>query len=481
MANHRFPRSRPEDQAVSSSAIVRFLDRVASERIELHSMMLVRHGQVVAEGWWHPYGPDRVHQLFSLSKSFTATAVGLAQAEGRLPVDAPVLSFFPEEDSAEARANMRGLEVRHLLMMGTGHREDTFPRLAQLGGDNWVHGFFQCPVEYEPGTHFVYNNGATYMLSAIVQRVTGETLLEYLTPRLFDPLGIESPTWEKSPQGINIGASGLKIRTEDIVAFGQLYLENGQWHGQSLVPAAWVKEATRVQISNGSDPASDWAQGYGYQFWRSRHGAFRGDGAFGQFCIILPEQDAVLAMTSGVSNMGAVFEAVWDELLPGFLDNGSVKTTPGDGTILSERLRQLRHDDLPWQSALASERGPNTPRHIQLERGESDSPCTIQLDFPDPDSVRVTLHQPNREILAHCGLNQAVGPQFLPLLLEGAPEPALARALWSDTKTLELALRFIETPFCLRVRLTFDETGVTIERWQNTAPDEIKRWHGTLI
>ncbi len=156
------------------------------------------------------------------------------------------------------------------------------------------------------------------MLSAIVQKATGQTVLEYLRPRLFEPLGIEHPTWETSPEGISTGGYGLSIRTEDIARFGQLYLQKGQWQGKQLVPAAWVDAATARQTSNGSSPNSDWDQGYGYQFWRCRHNIYRGDGAFGQYCIVLPEQEAVIAITSGVKDMQAVLNLVWDNLLPAF-------------------------------------------------------------------------------------------------------------------------------------------------------------------
>src|SRR5207248_10952810 len=131
------------------------------------------------------------------------------------------------------------------------------------------------------------------------------------------PLGIENPTWETSPQGISAGGFGLSIRTEDIAKFGQLYLQKGKWQGRQLVPEAWVEAATARQTSNGSSPKSDWDQGYGYQCWRCRNGAYRGDGAFGQYCIVLPEQDAVIAITSGVKDMQGVLNVVWDKLLPG--------------------------------------------------------------------------------------------------------------------------------------------------------------------
>jgi hypothetical protein len=154
------------------------------------------------------------------------------------------------------------------------------------------------------------------MLSAIVQKVTGQTVLDYLTPRLFEPLGIDRPSWVMSPQGVTAGAYGLSLRTEDIARFGQLYLQKGMWKGKQLVPAQWVEEATTRQTANGSSPNSDWDQGYGYQFWRSRHNTYRGDGAFGQYCMVLPEFDAVVAITSGVRDMQSVMNLVWTKLLP---------------------------------------------------------------------------------------------------------------------------------------------------------------------
>lgn len=298
-ASNPLPRSTPADQGVSARGIAAFIDALAARSLQVHGCMILRHGYVIAEGWWQPYAADMPHMLFSLSKSFTSTAVGLAVHEGRLSVEDPVTSFFPEDLPESIGPNLAAMRVRHLLMMGTGHDKDTTPRLRQAGSDNWVRGFLGLDVEHAPGSKFVYNSGASYMLSAIVQKVTGLTLLDYLTPRLFGPLGIDGATWESSPQGINAGGWGLSLTTEGIARFGQLYLQQGRWHGEQLVPEAWIREATSPQISNGAGGSSDWAQGYGYQFWRCRHNIYRGDGAFGQYCIVMPEQDAVIAMTGG--------------------------------------------------------------------------------------------------------------------------------------------------------------------------------------
>jgi CubicO group peptidase (beta-lactamase class C family) len=314
------PRSAPERQGISSSAILAFIEEADKDIDSMHSFMLVRHGHVVAEGWWGPYDPQTPHVLYSLSKSFTSTAIGMVIAEGKLSLDDEVLKFFPEDAPAEPSANLKSMRVRDLLRMAAGHQTEA-PFWRADGGSNssqdtWTKRFLTHPVPFKPGTHFLYNSPATYMLSAIVQKVTGLTLLDYLRPRLFEPLGFENPTWVTSPQGISAGAYGLFARTEDIARFGQLYLQKGMWNGRQLVPAAWVEEATSRQTSNGSSPKSDWDQGYGYQFWRSRHNSFRGDGAFGQYCLVIPELDAVIAITSGVRDMQKVMNLVWEKLLP---------------------------------------------------------------------------------------------------------------------------------------------------------------------
>ncbi len=331
------PRSTPEAQGVSSVRIRDFIETADREVNSMHSFMLVRHGHVVAEAWWAPESAEKPHILWSLSKSFTSTAVGLAVAEGKLSVDDLVLKFFPEDAPAEPSANLKAMRVRDLLTMNAGHQDELNWREAV----DWAKAFLAHPVPHKPGTHFRYNTPATYMLSAIVQKVTGETVLDYLKPRLFQPLGIEDPTWETSPQGISIGGYGLFLRTEDIAKFGQLYLQKGKWQEKQLLPESWIDQATSKQVSNGSDPSKDWDQGYGFQFWRCRHGAYRGDGKDGQFCIVLPEQDAVVAITANASDMQAELNIVWDKLLPAFADK-ELKESPDEQAKLQATIAGLK-------------------------------------------------------------------------------------------------------------------------------------------
>ena len=330
------PLSSPEAQGLSSKGIREFVEAANESVNVMHSFMVVRHGHVVAGGWWKPEGPDKPHVMWSLSKSFTSTAVGMAVADGKLDIDERVLGFFPEYAPANPSQNLQQMSVRDLLSMTTGH--ETEPRLSE--GVPWEQTFLAHPVLHTPGTHFLYNSAGSHMLSSIVQKVTGQTMLDFLRPRLFEPLGIQNPHWEQSPQGTTIGGWGLHIRTEDIARFGQLYLQKGTWNDTQLVPQAWVEAATSKQVSNGDNPDNDWNQGYGFQFWRCRHNAFRGDGKDGQFCVVLPELDAVVAMTAHTNDLQGQLALVWDKLLPAFHD-APLPANEKEETLLKETVEGL--------------------------------------------------------------------------------------------------------------------------------------------
>ncbi len=311
------PRSTPEAQGISSKSIGEFLETV--DKIHtLHSFMIVRHGHVIAEGWWSPEAADKPHVLWSLSKSFNSTAVGLAIAEGKLSLDDPVLKFFPADAPADPSDNLKAMKVRDLLTMTCGH--DIEPKITDHAPT--VKQFLVHPVPHPPGTHFKYNTFGSYLLSAIVTKTTGQTTLDFLKPRLFEPLGIENPKWDASPEGPSLGGYGLYLCTEDIAKFGQLYLQKGKWNGKQLLPEKWVEQATSKQVPNDQEGHAgigiDWQQGYGFQFWRCTHHAFRGDGRAGQLCVVIPEKDAVIAITADTNSFQTEMNAIWEQLLPAF-------------------------------------------------------------------------------------------------------------------------------------------------------------------
>jgi len=324
-------RSAPGAGAAGLLRFVRALE--ASPTQEPHGLLVLRHGQVVSQGWWAPYTPGRRPLLYSLSKSFTSAAAGLAVAEGLLRLDDPVLAYFPEVDPESTDPRTRRLLVRHVASMASGHTRDTFDEAFADPDVDPVHAFLRIAPDEEPGSVFAYNQPATYTLGAIVQRVTGGSLLDYLRPRLLDPLGIGPLAWQERPEGRQIAFTGLFAPTEAVARLGQLLLQRGRWGDRQLLPEEWVDAASSVQVGTPrpfsapgeaeADPGdSDWQQGYGFQHWMSRHG-FRGDGAYGQFCVVLPEHDVVVAITAQTPDMQETLDLAWEHLLPALAGPGS--------------------------------------------------------------------------------------------------------------------------------------------------------------
>lgn len=308
-------------------AMDNYLKDVENSKQDLHSIMVLQHGKVIAAKWMGEGDENKPHVLNSVSKTFTATAIGFAVAEGKLKVTDKVISFFPDKLPAEISPNLKNMEIRHLLTMSCGHDADPTGLVRKQEETDWVQGFLAIPVVHEPGTFFVYNSLGTYMLSAIVQKVTGQKVIDYLTPRLFQPLGITGASWTESPQGINCGGWGLYLKTEDLAKMGQLFLQKGKWNSKQLLPESWIEEATTSKIASlpsGMRPEnltmkpqdSDWLQGYGYQMWRCRHNGFRADGAAGQYIIVLPEKDAVIVTTANINDMQAEINLIWKHILP---------------------------------------------------------------------------------------------------------------------------------------------------------------------
>jgi len=437
---------------------------------EMHSFMLLRHGHVVAEGWWSPYRPEYPHLLFSVSKSFTSTAVGLAVAEGRLSTDDPVLDFFPDERPSETETGdfLASLSVQHLLTMTTGHVVDTWPFLVERSDGDWIKAFLNVPIVHPPGTHFLYNTGATYILSAIVQKTTGMKLIDYLQARLFDPLGIQNATWQESPQGIAVGGYGLSLKTEDLARFGQLYLQQGRWGDRQILPEAWVEAATSAQVSGSNDNTqSDWTQGYGYQFWRCRHGAYQASGVFGQGCLVLPKQDAVLVFTGGIDVLEyqQLLDLAWTVLLPAFeLDQPAAEAVLQN--TLAKRLSSLTLGPVPNPAAWS------IPSHATDRSYAVDANAlnleTIALNF-SRSGCRISFKRPGGEDTLVCAggewrqgqtnlFNGLNGPY-----LSDDPVPVVTSGGWASQDCFTMVVRLLETPFFYSLAYHFIDDELLLE------------------
>ncbi len=469
------PRSSPSQQQVDPAAVHAFLDAMdARDDIEMHSLMVVKHGHVVAEGWWSPYSPERVHLLYSLSKSFTSTAAAFAQQEGLLDLDDTLVSHFPEIDADITDPRSREIRLRHVAAMASGHTREMVDDAFERDLEEPVRGFLLHPPPQTPGTVFAYNQPCTYSLAAVVQRRAGTTLTEYLRPRLFDPLGIDEVGWASYPRGRELGFTGLHARTEDIAKLGLLHLQRGRWGDDQLIPEAWVDEATRSQVDNPHEPNPDWRQGYGFQFWMSQHG-YRGDGAFGQFCLVLPEQDAVVATTCATEEMQAVLDAVWEHLLPG-LSYGGVA---GDEASLAARLSEL-HLPAPLAEASPADWEPWTSGPFTVTPGMTIARApshltTVQVQGGD-EGWEVVLQEARNSIAVPVGTGSWTVSE--PPDWKGNAIPVAAAGGWLDAHTLRVEVIFLETPHRLDLTLSLaSRSAAAVWSFKPLAGDRIADLH----
>lgn len=452
------PYSTPEAEGVSSQSVITFLDSAAKSKNELHGFVYLRHGKIIASGWWNPYQPDLKHTLYSTSKSFTATAVGFAVSEKLLTVEDKVISFFPNDLPDTVSPYLADLRVKDLLSMSVGMDPD--PTSAVIRNDsNWVKGFLSTPIVNKPGTKFLYNTLATYTLSAIVQKVTGKKIIDYLTPRLFTPLGIEGMDWEQDLRGINTGGWGLRLKTQDMAKFGQLFLQKGKWNGEQILPAEWIEEATTAKIDQAPDmprekkDSSDWTQGYCYQMWRCRHNAFRADGAFGQFIIILPEEDAVIAINAETPNMQDEINLVWNYLLPG-MQSGKLEENDQTNADLKNRLSALTLPNLPNSkdpevageiSGKTFTLAPNSIKMESLTFTFSNNECRV-TEKTNSDTYEITFAAD----AWRTDVTKKPGPSLVGGALTNTsflyPAKIASSYSWLDNNTLQLVLRYIESP-----------------------------------
>jgi Beta-lactamase class C and other penicillin binding proteins len=467
MPHSDLPTSSPSAQGVDADGILAFVDALeTSPTQDPHSVMILRHGNVIAQGWWAPYAPDRRHLLYSLSKSFTSAAAGIALGEGLLRLDDPVITYFPEFEADITDARSRRMLVRHVASMASGHTEDTLEKALALDPSDPVRGFLLLPPDEEPGSVFAYNQPATYTLAAIVQKVSGRTLIDYLRPRLLDPLGIGPVGWQEYPPGRNVGFTGLFATTDAVARLGQLNLQRGMWRGERILPAGWVDQATVAQVATtvpfpveaGEAPDNpDWQQGYGFQFWMARHG-YRGDGAFGQFMLVLPEHDAVVAITGQTENMQETLDLAWQHLLPAFSGPGR---EPDADARLATRLGGLR---LPTPARVSAP-DASTVEWPDATFAPAGGRCA---DQPSLASIRVRRDGTDARI----ELGDAGGVLGAPIgrsewAVADGPDEAVPLAVCGDVDpsgVLRADIVFIETPHRLNV-VCDPATATFAARW----------------
>ncbi len=436
----------PSEQGVAPRGISAFLDAVERDlRIEPHGLIIQRHGRRIVEGYWAPHSGDRSRLVYSLSKTFTGTALGLLLGAGRLSLDDLVSDYLPKLfDGADPLT--RRMRVRHIASMSTGHDRETFLEALALDPVDPVRGFFQIPPDAEPGTLFAYNQPPVIALATILQGLAGERLADYLRPRVLDPLGIADFRWAQIRPGIDMGFSGVYTNLDAIARLGQLYLDDGVWDGRRILPEGWVADASARHIANPEREEPDWQQGYGFQLWMSQHG-YRGDGAFGQYMVVLPEHDAVVAMYSCTEQMQAVLDLMWEHLLPA-MGSETSPPTPEDAA-LAGRLEDL---SLPTAAARLGGGPPEVPV-LTFEPGAAGPASHRTVSSIATGAGRVVIHEDDRSI-------------ELPLTEEwsvvGASLAASASRLADGRLAIDLA--FLAAPHRLEIELD-TSTRTFVTRW----------------
>lgn len=448
----------PSTSGIDAAGILALLDRVEAQGLELHSLMVARGGAVVAEGWWEPYGPDRIHLFYSLTKSFVASCVGSLVDDGSLQLDQPLLEHFPWITGVDER--YRGLTLRHCLNMATGHTDDAWVNAwmlpSEAENDPALEEIFAQVPHEQPGTVFSYNQRATYLLGAVVRQVTGTSLAEATRQRILQPLGIESFAWQSTAHGGELAFSGGHATTEAILRLGLMILGRGVFQGRRVLSEEWVEAATTSAGLPNPGAPPDWQRGYGFQMWMSAHG-YRGDGAFGQLMLILPEHDLVVAITAETEDMQGELDAVWENLVPALDRPGS----PEADAQLAERLQGLRIE--PLASA-----GPTGERETWV-RGGGELPQTWAGFSAHPADGGYNLHFAGVDIWLHAGDGSWHTGHFV---RDGHRMVAAGSAGWRDGEFVA-DVRVLNTPHTITVRTHGDRVDLGWRLVPLSGPDPL--------
>lgn len=466
-----FASTSPESVGIDSSGITKFLDAAERSGLELHRMMILRHGKCLAHVTWAPYGDEDYHPLFSFSKSLTATAIGFACQEGLLRLDEKLVDLFPEDCPEVISDNLAECTIHHLLCMSCGHEFE--PR---CDSPDWRKVFLAHPFPYKPGTFFRYNTAGSNMLAAIVKKKTGLQVLEYLRPRLLDPLGMGEVLCISLPDDMKTqhGGGGMRMQLEDMAKFTQFMLQDGCWEGKVLLKDWYFKKAGVKQMETAGDSAGhvyEWANGYGYQCWMCNpEHSFRADGAFGQFGIVYPTMDLCVILSSATEQTQTIFDHINAYLLPAVADH-SEEETEVDGNLFEEErsLLPLSGCRNPvWEQVLAHS------VYVPFKAGTS--LCGIQelvggagrFEIKEGEITKLRFLFDENTVCICCDedgkeevLRAALDKRFIETYIDGVRYTATAR--WRALRKLEVEARRMDALSGVRLIFNFDGKKLRID------------------
>ena len=464
----------PEKVGVSTESILNFIKAAEAIGVEMHSLMLLRHGKEFARIWWEPYSADEPHALFSFTKTLTATAIGFAEQEGTLKLTDKLCDIFPDILPENPSENLLKADIYSLLTMSCGH--ETEPSGLSAEGEDWERVFLAHDFKYKPGTMFQYNSIGSNMLAAILKRTTGKDLTEYLRPRLLEPLGIDF-ICKKLPDGVEMGGGGGQMRAEDMAKFIQFFLQRGVWDGKHLLNENWFDRATVKQIETVNpvftNHDSNWRLGYGFQMWRCiPDGLYRADGAFGQFGVVVPDKDAVLVTNSVSLYPDDLLNLMWKYLLPGMADEELPENPAAKAELdrLAEKAQMPAlwgiHDrncekkmegvkfapeiELPGLTALIGGSGTLADRSGKVQE--------LSMHFEETCAMLTVKQQDGLEEQLPIAMDNG----WSRTTLRGKTYAATGR--WMGADVFEFEARNVNAASGCRFLLTFKDDGLTMQR-----------------
>jgi len=473
-------RSTPAAEGISTQAVINMMDSLmALPECDIHHVMVLRHGKVVAELHPSPFRAEDSHTLYSASKTFTTLAVGCAIDDNLLRLTDRVMTFFPDKRTNRVSDNMADMTVRDLLMMASGMKPDWTMR---NNSTDWVKDWLAKSVDDKPGTVFQYDSMCTFMLSAIVQRVTGQTMLEYLQKKLFAPMHITVADWETSPDGINTGGWGLRVQAETMAKLGLLLLNKGNWNGQQLVSADYVTEACSRLIDGGAKetvPPTDGNQGYGYQVWQSKWpGSYRADGAMGQYTVVVPQEDLVVVILGMKLYGHEELACIWNQLMPG------ITSAP----LQPEKKLQNRLDKLCAAAKLSLPKGKSTTKKAKAYMGKqlqlTNNRFGLKWLAVDGSALQLAREDGTQEQwIMGCGRWQYNTMTGFPCYSINAIHrmlgfshgfTAAATYAWTSPMVLEIRIHYVDWISGMKFVIDFEKNEVTLcDTYPNSKPETI--------
>ncbi|MFW6270167.1 MAG: serine hydrolase domain-containing protein [Bacillota bacterium] len=458
------PASSPEELGISSRAIMDFLERIENKRICMHGFLLLRHGQIAAEGYWDPFSVNSMHRMYSVSKSFVSLAIGLMVDEGKIKLDDNIIDYFPDKLPENVHPYLKQTTIRDLLMMATPQNSTTY----SAEDSDWAWTFFNTTPNHPPGTIFSYDTSATVVLNTIVERISEKPFLEYIRPHILDPVGFTEDAWcIKTPEGSSWGGSGVICKLRDMAKLAYVCMNKGRWQDQQLISESYITAATSRQIDNSLNGHP----GYGYQIWRLKENGFAFRGMGGQFAFCFPDQNFLFASIADMQGddeaKREMIQAFWQELYYN-LEDTNLPEDPENNSLLKEKISNLKI--LPQQGKKSSDI-INKINGVWYELNENPMGISrMRLTFEDKEGVwEYTNAQGDNRL--KFGIGQMLSGKFPQEnyygdkigSIPGTKYDCLASAAWVEEHKLNMLIYIIDNHLGnLKITFSFKDDQISI-------------------